>query len=132
MGITFKNQNMKFVQLLFIAAVRAQDDDEEKAADEFPCTNHNECNDKFDDIYAAWESSEFADDPSTEPKAGEMKCGNVNVTGTDEESGEDFDHTAKYCVTAGQCAGWEGEEEGMTIKILNCDMEAAATKFAAG
>ena len=59
-----------------------------------------------------------------------MNCANLQITGTDEESGEDYDVTQQHCVVQAGCDGWTGETNGATITILNCDL--GASKVAAG
>jgi hypothetical protein len=115
---------MNSVILALIGVVAAQDSAS-------ICTSHDDCEKNFDAIYAEWEAGEEPD-PEAEPVAGGMKCANSLMSGTDEESGEEFTDVAlSVCTLESACAGWEGEVAGTTVKITDCNM-AGASKLAAG
>ena len=80
---------------LIIAAVAAQTvSKEEEAA---LCKSVSDCDKNFDAIYSLWGDSEAPDKETWEPKVGEMACATMQVSGTDEDSGDAYDVEIKAC-----------------------------------
>merc|ERR1712054_573302 len=108
--------NYKKFALALLGAATAQLTAEDTA---YACASHEDCDKNFDAIYAEWENSAQAAEPSTEPKKGDMKCAKgVTLSGTDEETGEAASINGDLCTQSAACMGFEwADEEGNGIKI---------------
>merc|ERR1719453_2336192 len=98
---------MKFLAL--IAVVVAQDGEEGEAAagSAYLCKETADCEANFDAIKAEWEASETEQAPESEPKAGDLRCGNASLSGCDAETGECGTVDARVCMPSAACTGFE-------------------------
>merc|ERR1712226_438632 len=120
-------KQMKFAILALLGAVSA----DESA---YSCETTADCEANFDAIYEEWSNSERQPEGS-EPVAGDMKCGDVTISGTTDEDGDPYEWSGRICLNSGACAGgeWAVDEEGgmLTVGAEAC-VEGAKSLAAMG
>ena len=123
---------MKFAIALLLAVVSAQTDELAVGA----CTTAADCEKNFDALYEQWDASDEEADygkatkEESEPKKGELSCGNIKVNGTNAETEEAFATELAQCVPTAACAGWTDTINDVTIEVTGCG--DGASKLVAG
>ena len=121
---------MKSAIALLVAAVAAQSSEDSA----YICETNADCENNFDAILEEWTAlnDETEQPEGSEPVKGDLTCAEARLYGTDEESGETGEVTARVCLTPAACDGGKWEDEagnGVEVAAGACAPAGDAARY---